>query len=74
MKISTTLGAHVKCGVLLFDIQYVISVRTVRFPYLVTWKVFTESGQARLANTICVSPAFFVFVHSVTPHVSRYGN
>jgi len=52
----------------------VTSVRTVRFPYLDTWKVFTESGQVRLANTICAPHAFFVFDHSVTPQVSRYGN
>jgi hypothetical protein len=69
VKISTTLGAHVKRGVLLFGIQYVISVRTVRFPYLDTWKVFTETGQRRLANTICAPPAFFVFARSVTPQV-----
>jgi len=74
MKISTTLGTHVKCGVLLFGIQYVISVRTVRFPYLDTWKAFTECRQARIADTICAPPVFFVFALSVIPQVSRYGN
>jgi hypothetical protein len=74
MKISTALGAHVKCSVLLFAILYFINVRAVRFPYLDTWKVFTGSGQARLANTICAPLAFFFFANSVTPQVSRYGN